>query len=58
MITKETYEDLCSILEAIHGVAWDTKLDVEYYNALVLITHRYEKEKLGIDITVTKNFGK
>ncbi len=44
VITKETYEDLCGILEAIHGAAWDSKVDVDYYNALALIVNRYEEE--------------
>jgi len=44
MITKETYEDLRSLLEALHGVPWEIKEDVEYYNALALIVNKYERE--------------
>tara|TARA_R110000765_G_scaffold174999_1_gene279630 strand:+ start:48 stop:188 length:141 start_codon:yes stop_codon:yes gene_type:complete len=44
MITKETYEDLRSLLEALHGVPWEIKEDIEFYNALVLIVNKYEKE--------------
>ena len=44
MITKETYEDLRSLLAALMGVAWETQEDIEYVNALTLIVNKYEKE--------------
>ena len=44
MITKETYEDLRSLLAALMGVAWETQEDIEYVNALALIVNKYEKE--------------
>ena len=44
MITKETYEDLRSLLAALMGVAWETQEDIEYVNALALIVNKYERE--------------
>ncbi len=42
--TKETYEDLRTILTALMGVAWETQEDIEYVNALTLIVNKYERE--------------
>ena len=55
MITKETYEDLRSLLEALHGVPWEIKEDVEYYNALALIVNKYERESNEKKVTAWIN---